>query len=44
MNYILNVENEALVFVLMFISIFIDQNPKLFFAHVLEKDVLLLCA
>ena len=29
---------------LMLICIFIDQNPKFFFAHVLKKDVLLLCA
>ena len=25
-------------------SIFIDENPKFVFAHVLKKDVLLLCA
>jgi hypothetical protein len=34
----------SLVFVLKLISIFIDKNPKIFFAHVLKKDVLLLCA
>jgi hypothetical protein len=33
----------SLVFVLMLISIF-DKNPKLFFAHVLKKDVLFLFA
>jgi hypothetical protein len=32
-----------LVFVLMLISIFIDQNPKFVFIRVLKKDVLLLC-
>ena len=42
-------ENEAewpwlfsLVFVFKIISTFIGQNPKLFFMHVLKKDVLLL--
>jgi hypothetical protein len=40
----LQVMTWSLVFVLMLISIFIDQNPKCFFAHVLKKDVLLLCA
>jgi hypothetical protein len=40
-------ENEAdgssrLVFVFKLISTLIDQNPKLFFMHVLTKDVLLL--
>ena len=42
-------ENEAeelwlfsLVFVFKIISTFISQNPKLFFMHVLKKDVLLL--
>jgi hypothetical protein len=40
----LQVMTWSLVFVLMPISIFIDQNPKFFFAHVLKKDVLLLCA
>ena len=30
----------SLVFLLMLISIFIDQNQKIFFAHVLKKDVL----
>jgi hypothetical protein len=32
----------SLVFVFKLISIFIGQNPKLFFMHVLKKDVLLL--
>ena len=32
----------SLVFVFKIISTFIGQNPKLFFMHVLEKDVLLL--
>ena len=34
----------SLVFMLMLIPIFIDQNPKIFFAHVLKEDVLLLRA
>jgi hypothetical protein len=34
----------SLVFMLMLISIFIGQNKKIFFMHVLKKDVLLLCA
>jgi hypothetical protein len=36
----------SLVFVLMLISIFIDQNPEFIFLriYVLKKDVLLLCA
>jgi uncharacterized protein VirK/YbjX len=43
----LQVITWSLVFVLMLISIFIDQihqNPKYFFAHVFKKDVLFLCA
>jgi hypothetical protein len=31
----------SLVFVFKLISTFIGQNPKLFFMHVLKKDVLL---
>jgi hypothetical protein len=38
------ITSQLLVFVLMLISIFIDQNRKVFFAHVLKKDVLLFCA
>ena len=32
----------SLVFVFKLISTFIGQNPKLFFMHVLKKDILLL--
>jgi hypothetical protein len=32
----------SLIFVFKLISTFIGQNPKLFFMHVLKKDVLLL--
>jgi hypothetical protein len=34
----------SLVFVLKLISTFISQNKKIFFMHVLKKDVLLPCA
>ena len=37
-------QNILLQHVLKLISTFIGQNKAFFFAHVLKKDVLLLCA